>query len=304
MADSRRISREKLALRLSLAGTVLMASSGLGIGLFVNSNAIVLDGLFSLLSMGMTGLSLYAAHLVTRPDDEQFQFGYSHLEPLITVLNGVVILAVCGFAFYSGISAMFTGGNPIDLSSALTYAILSTAICFGIFFTERYIAKEVDSELVRVDSQEWLVDGILSATILVGFVFVVLLDKLGYSQWNSYVDPILVSALAIAASTLPISVLRKNLKEVLLITPDNKTKRRVEKSIEQIAERYQFADYSCHFVKTGRRYDLEINILIDESNHWPLERQDFVRQVIHDKIVRRLGETWLSVSFTTKEKWL
>ncbi len=71
-----------------------------------------------------------------------------------------------------------------------------------------------------------LVDGILSATILVGFVFVVLLDKLGYSQWNSYVDPILVSALAIAASTLPISVLRKNLKEVLLITPDNKTKRR------------------------------------------------------------------------------
>ncbi|WP_305810006.1 hypothetical protein [Photobacterium kishitanii] len=48
-------------------------------------NAILLDGLFSLLlSMGMTGLNLYAAYLVTKPDDAQFQFGYAHFEPLIS----------------------------------------------------------------------------------------------------------------------------------------------------------------------------------------------------------------------------
>ncbi len=87
MAISRKISKERLALKLSLAGTVLLASLGIGYGLYVGSNAILLDGMFSFLSMGMTGLSLYTAYLVSKPDDRQFQFGYAHIEPLINVVN-------------------------------------------------------------------------------------------------------------------------------------------------------------------------------------------------------------------------
>lgn len=304
MACSRKSSSEQLALRISLAGTVLMAASGLGMGLYVNSDAILLDGMFSLLSMGMTGLTLYTAHLVSRPDDEVFQFGYSHLEPLISVANGLVILAVCGFALYGGISAMTTGGTQINLDMALTYAAASTLFSFAIYFAERHIAREVDSELVRVDSQEWLVDGILSTTILFGFLLVLLLDELGYNQWNAYVDPILVSSLAIAAAMLPLQVLRRNLKEVLLMAPDNRVRQRVEYTLANIARSQEFADYSCHFTKSGRQYDLEINILVEDSHHWPLERQDRIREMIHRRLVRPLGDTWLSVSFTSNAKWL
>ncbi|RXJ73703.1 cation transporter [Veronia nyctiphanis] len=304
LASRLRISREKLSLRISLAGTILMAACGLIVGIQVNSQAIMLDGVFSLLSMGMTGLSLYTAHLVSRPEDEQFQFGYTHLEPLITVINGLVILMICGFAFYSGITALFTEGTQVELDVALSYAVFSTFLCFGIFFTERYISKEVQSELVRVDSQEWLVDGILSATILIGFIAVATLDGLGHSQWNNYIDPILVSALSLAAAMLPVSVLRRNLKEVLLITPNNKAKKRVDRTLLNIAEHHDFKDYSCHFVKVGRRYDLEVNILIDDPDEWPIERQDQIREVINSSIVRLIGDTWLSVSFTAKSKWL
>ncbi|ODA29766.1 cation diffusion facilitator family transporter [Veronia pacifica] len=304
MASSRRISREKLSLKLSLAGTVVMALSGLIVGKLVNSQAIMLDGIFSFLSMGMTGLSLYTAHLISQPEDEQFQFGYSHLEPLISVINGIVILVICGFAFYTGITSLFNEGHQVELGAALGYALFSTLLCFSIFFAERYISKEVQSELVRVDSQEWLVDGILSGTILIGFMLVALLSWLGFSDWNRYVDPILVSSLALVAAMLPISVLRKNLKEVLLITPNNKVKHGVDSTLKKIAEHHQFSDYSSHFVKSGRRYDLEINILIDNPEQWPLERQDQIREVIDNTIVRRLGNTWLSVSFTAKSKWL
>lgn len=304
MAHCRKSSSEQLALRISLAGTVLMAVSGLGMGWYVNSDAILLDGVFSLLSMAMTGLTLFTAHLVSRPDDEVFQFGYSHLEPLITVVNGLIILAICLFAFYGGVQAMLHGGNPINLDVALTYALLSTVFSFAIFFTERHIAREVDSELVRVDAQEWLVDGILSTTILSGFLLVMLLDALGYSHWNAYVDPILVSALALAMAMLPLQVLRRNLKEVLLMTPDTPVRRRVESTLAGIARRYDFSDYSCHFTKSGRQYDLEINILVADSDHWPLERQDSVREIIHQHLVQPLGDTWLSVSFTRSQKWL
>ena len=304
MAISRKISKERLALKLSLVGTVLLASLGIGYGLYVGSNAILLDGMFSFLSMGMTGLSLYTAYLVSKPDDRQFQFGYAHIEPLINVVNGLLILMTCLFALLSGVQTIVNGGHDIVLEHAIVYAVVSTVCCFAIYFTETYIARSVESELVRVDSQEWLVDGILSAAILVGFIVVIIFDHLGYSQWNAYVDPILVSTLAIAASVLPIKVLRRNLREVLLVAPQDSVQRHVDRVIERLSRQYHFDDYTHHFAKTGRQYDLEVNILVKNDAYWTTKRQDYIRQILWDELVDDLGDTWLSVTFTGQERWL
>lgn len=304
MATSRKISKERLALKLSLAGTVLLTSLGVGYGLYVGSNAILLDGMFSFLSMGMTGLSLYTAYLVSKPDDRQFQFGYAHIEPLINVVNGLLILLTCLFAFLSGVQTIVNGGHDIVLEHAMVYAIVSTVCCFAIYFTETHIARSEQSELVRVDSQEWLVDGILSAAILVGFIIVIFLDQLGYSRWNAYVDPILVSTLAIAASVLPIKVLRRNLREVLLVAPQDKVQRHVDRVIERLSRQYHFDGYTHHFAKTGRQYDLEVNILVKNDAYWTTKRQDLIRQLLWDELADDLGDTWLSVTFTGQERWL
>ncbi|WP_064608775.1 cation diffusion facilitator family transporter [Photobacterium sp. J15] len=304
MATSRKSSKERLALKLSLAGTVLLASLGIGYGLYVGSNAILLDGMFSFLSMGMTGLSLYTAYLVSKPDDRQFQFGYAHIEPLINVVNGLLILMTCLFAFITGVKGILHGGHEIVLEHALIYAVLSTVCCFAIYFTETYIARSEQSELVRVDSQEWLVDGILSAAILVGFLLVILLDKFGYSRWNAYVDPILVSTLSIAASVLPLKVLKRNLREVLLVAPQDKVQHQVDRVIAKLSKQYHFDDYTHHFAKTGRQYDLEINILVKNETYWTTGRQDTIRELIWQELSDELGDTWLSVSFTSQERWL
>ncbi|GHA33831.1 cation diffusion facilitator family transporter [Photobacterium aphoticum] len=304
MATSRKISKERLALKMSLAGTVLLSSLGIGYGLYVGSNAILLDGMFSLLSMGMTGLSLYTAYLVSKPDDQYFQFGYAHIEPLINVVNGLLILMTCIFAFINGVQTIASGGHEIVLEHALVYAVLSTFCCFAIYFTETYIAKSEQSELVRVDSQEWLIDGILSAAILVGFVVVMILDDMGYSQWNRYVDPILVSTLSLAALVLPITVLRRNLKEVLLVAPQDDAQENVDRVIAKLSKQYHFEDYTHHFAKTGRQYDLEVNILVRDDDFWTTKRQDHIRQVLWEALAEELGDTWLSVSFTGQARWL
>ncbi|PSW20280.1 cation transporter [Photobacterium sanctipauli] len=304
MATSRKISKERLALKLSLAGTVLLTSLGVGYGLYVGSNAILLDGLFSLLSMGMTGLSLYTAYLVSKPDDKYFQFGYAHIEPLINVVNGLLILTTCVFAFISGVTTIINGGHEVVIEHAMVYAVLSTFCCFSIYFIETHIAKSEQSELVRVDSQEWLIDGILSAAILVGFVGVMVLDHYGYSQWNRYVDPILVSTLALAAAALPISVLRRNLREVLLVAPNDKTQKNVDRVIAKLSKQYHFDDYTHHFAKTGRQYDLEVNILVKDDDYWTTKRQDQIRQILWDALSDELGDTWLSVTFTGQARWL
>ncbi|WP_240002678.1 cation diffusion facilitator family transporter [Photobacterium kishitanii] len=304
MVTRRKVSKERTALKLSLVGTVFVATLGISYGFYVGSNAILLDGMFSLLSMGMTGLNLYTAYLVTKPDDAQFQFGYAHFEPLISVVNGIVILVTCMFAFITGIQTILNGGHDIILKDALIYAVLSTISCFSIYAIESHIASSVDSELVRIDSQEWLIDGILSAAILVGFISVIICNGLGYSKWNAYIDPILVTTLALFASILPIKVLCRNMKEVLLVAPQNGAQRHVDQVIAALSKEYGFDDYTHHFAKIGRQYDLEINILVKDDHKWPTKRQDHIRQKIWDQLSDELGETWLSVSFTAQERWL
>lgn len=304
---------EKRALQLSLFGTLIASGSGLLAGFLFNSQAILLDGVFSLLSMGMTGLALYTTQLIHRPEDDTFQFGYSHLEPLASVLQGLVILAICIVAFFTGIETLLSGGSEVKLSFASVYTVLLTALCFGIYYFERRIVGVSRSELIRVDAQEWLIDGILSSTLLVGFVAAIIIKQSNHPDWSKFIpmiDPILTILLALFASILPIRVMSKNFREVLLVSPAH-VNEQVQARLESIIAAYGFSDYSCHLAKTGRKYDLEINLLIAEPEAWTIAEQDAFRAVIDSQLVKPLletgedkGQTWLTISFTAERRWL
>ncbi|MGK7948730.1 MAG: cation transporter, partial [Xenococcaceae cyanobacterium] len=58
---------EQLALHLSMWGALSLALLGIAFGLFVPSEAIMLDGFFSFISFVMAGISLWVAWLVKQP---------------------------------------------------------------------------------------------------------------------------------------------------------------------------------------------------------------------------------------------
>ncbi|MDX7779293.1 cation transporter [Aeromonas hydrophila] len=297
------IRTEKQALTLSLLGCITFAIFGIGYGLFVGSNAIMLDGIFTLFSMGMTGLGLITAYLVTRPSDARFQYGYAHFEPIANVINGTIILLLCLAALYNGLTTLLAGGREIDLGHALTYAVVSTFFCGIIYRVEADVAERVNSELVRVDSKEWLVDTLLSTTLLIGFVVAIGLDAIGYGHYNRYIDPVLVSLLALCATLIPIKVLGRNLREVLKIAPKGDVSRLVASEVEALRLRHGIECYS-HLAKSGRRFDLELNILVAPGQEWPVERQDALRQELWSRLGDTLGDAWLSVCFTREKRWL
>ncbi|MDF2413689.1 MULTISPECIES: cation diffusion facilitator family transporter [Aeromonas] len=297
------ITTEKQALTLSLFCSIFFAIFGIGYGLLVGSNAIMLDGFFSLFSMGMTGLGLVTAYLVTRPDDDRFQYGYAHFEPITNFINGTIILLLCLAALYSGITTLLSGGREISLGHALIASTIATVLCSLMYFIEVELAKQFNSELVRVDSQEWLVDTILSTTLLVGFLVAMGLSAIGYDQFNHYIDPALVSLLAVCAAIVPIKVLGHSLREVLKIAPEGYIPELIDQEIEALGQRHGIRCYS-HLAKSGRRFDLEINILVPIGQEWPVARQDALRHELWSRIGDALGDAWLSVCFTHEERWL
>jgi hypothetical protein len=66
---------QRVIMRSARAG-VFAAVLGIGFFLVTKSQAIMLDGFFSIIAVGVDLLTIRVAGLVSQPDDRSFQFGY------------------------------------------------------------------------------------------------------------------------------------------------------------------------------------------------------------------------------------
>ena len=70
----------------------------------------MLDGIFTLFSMGMTGLGSSPPTWLPALR-RRFQYGYAHFEPIANVINGAIILLFCLGAPHGGITSPLAGGR-------------------------------------------------------------------------------------------------------------------------------------------------------------------------------------------------
>ena len=122
-------AQEQFALKVSIGANVLFTVLGFGFAVLTRSQAVLLDGVFSLSSCIMAVLTLIIAQIVQRPDDDTFHFGYAHFEPLLNVFKALLIVAIAAFALVSAIDALFHGGRAFATGPALVYATLMTLLC-------------------------------------------------------------------------------------------------------------------------------------------------------------------------------
>jgi predicted Co/Zn/Cd cation transporter (cation efflux family) len=118
-------THEKRGLWLS---TLFMAALGIGFAILTSSNAVLLDGLFSLIGFAIGLVSLRVAMLVRRPDDEVYHFGYAAYEPMLNLSKGLLMAFVTIFALVSAVQVVLQGGREIQAGWASVYAWIAAAV--------------------------------------------------------------------------------------------------------------------------------------------------------------------------------
>ena len=121
---------EQWALRLSLVGSLGAFILAFSFAMVTRSGAIMLDGFYSLVTVSMSFVTLKVASLMQLGRSQKFQFGYYGFEPLINTIKGIIVLSVTLFALVSAVEAILHGGRPLEVGSAVIFAIFSTTICF------------------------------------------------------------------------------------------------------------------------------------------------------------------------------
>lgn len=289
---------ESKGLWLSVLGTVLMAVLGFGFAHLAESDAIFLDGVFSLVSFIMSLLMVYVSRLLQRNADHRFQLGYASFEPAFNVLQSLVILGVLTMALASALAALSGNGRLLQPGVATVYAVLATAGCLAVYLRLRTIARDTGSELVRVDAFVWLMDCILSSVVLVTFLAVWLLgEHLG--DWLPYVDSLMVIVMVLIMLPVPLRTLYRNLMEVLLAAPSQQQQEQVHADFRRAMVALPATRWSLRMSKTGRMLYLQARVLLEEGEqHNDALQADLWRRHLQDVLAPQYPDLELDVMFT------
>ena len=297
---------EQRTLWLSIYGVLVIAAGSIAWGLIIESNVVILNGIFSLFSLISGGLSLLVARLVVLPADRRFPFGYSHLEPLVHSVNGLMVLFMCVYAFINGVEGIRAGGHAVDAAGVVWFSVVAGVLSLGLGLHEISVGRRLDSLLLRNDGKTWLMDALFSLATFLGFAVLPFLPEPYRDLWARYADPAMVSVLALLLLPVPIGILNSSLREVLVMSStDAALVARVEKVLEQLRSEHDILRTVHHIARSGRTLFIEVDLVVGaDFRLQTVAEQDGLRQRIWEALGLPLEEAWLSVAVTADPRWV
>lgn len=206
---------ERRALRFSAISASLFAFTGLALGLTSGSITILFDSGYSLLSLVLASLSLFALQQARKPADDHYPFGRLTVEPLAVLLKGVVIAMVCIVSLVSALWSLLDGGRLVTLDLALMFGVVNVTGCLLTWWwLERY-ARVARSSLLAAELRQWQMDTWLSAAVMLGFGLTWLLTQSPWASYARFADPVMVLVIAGYFLPMPIRMVKGALRELM-----------------------------------------------------------------------------------------
>jgi len=270
---------------------------------------IVFDGLYSFVSIGLSGLALLALRFVRRGPDEQFPWGREAAEPVVVILKAATLGALCVYAGIGGVVDLLSGGTNVEVGWAIVYAVIATAASLAVGLvlrrgTRSQSSKGPGKDLVRSEAAEWLGDALLSVGVLVGFVVALLLTSRGRADLAAYVDPAMVVLVSTAFLVVPLRLVIGGMREVMSMSPPEDVQSQLRAAVDEVGTRYGLEESFVRAAKVGGRMDIEVDYVVGpESRVVTVTDCDAVRSDLHERLAALGYEKSVVVAFTTDRRW-
>lgn len=265
---------------------------------------ILFDGMYSFVSVILSLMALGGSIYINKIDDIKYPFGKRMIEPLIIIIKSLAILVMCTYSLGQAFIDILNGGNEIQYGYALAYAMISTIGCWLAYVFLKRKGKQINSNLLDVESSQWLMDTLLSMGVLVGFLIAICLKYTSLVWINRYIDPLMVILSSAIFIRMPLNTLIIGLKELLEFKADDSISEEINNLVRKIESEYAFEEAITRVSKSGRDLRIEIDFIYSEdSNIKELDEMDDLRERIYSSLNHMKYEKWLNVSLTKDKKW-
>jgi predicted Co/Zn/Cd cation transporter (cation efflux family) len=301
---ARKKPEERSLLLFSVWMGVLFAVLGVFWGLAIQSGVILFDGIYSGFSIILSILSIIALHLVNQPDDHSFQFGRMAFEPLVVALKSIVIVGVCSYGIVTSSIQILHGGSASTNSLlGMLYALISIAACLFSWLYLRLHGKEMP-DLVQAESEQWLIDTVISGIVLLSFVASYFLSRTRLHQVVPYIDPGIVVLASAYFVRLPLSRFVSSMGELLMMAPASDVQEQLRARIDAIVKAHRFVDAVVRSSKVGRELAVDITFLAPaDSGSVEFDELDRIRAEVQQSLSELGYGLWMNILFTKDRRW-
>ena len=297
-------SREKKALLISAISNFLIGGAALFAAVLSGSQAIQLDGIYNLIFCVMGVLSLKISGLVSQRADSRFPYGYSGFEPLINGIKGFIILGLTAMAVWSAIVAILNGGRPIVGGIAVYYASFASLICWIQYAISRRASGKTGSPLIEVDTENWMINAIISTGVLAALSMNLLIMGTRYAFLSDYVDPAIVLLISILTITVPIRQSWQSLMEILGRSSHPEIINHTRNIVSEALRDLPFEGMYLRLTDQGRTRFVIIHILLP-GTYQPetISTLDDCRRRVLKHLLADHEQIFLEIIFTADREW-
>jgi cation diffusion facilitator family transporter len=151
-----------------------------GVGLWVNSKALLADGLHSLVDLSTDMAAILGLTFAARPADGTHPYGHQKFSSLATLFIALVLLAFCVALVASSLAGLIAPTPVSPEWPALAAAGLSLALKEWLFWRTRAIARAEQSRLAMANAWHHRTDSISSLVVFAALVAVIM----GGDRWQ------------------------------------------------------------------------------------------------------------------------
>ena len=263
---------ENKALKGGIFISFLMAIAGWLTYYFSGSDAMLLDGNFSFISV-FAGLVALVVSKNKHQKTKTFPFGSYVYEALFVLIKGILIL---GVILVSGLQnslkiIAYLEGRPIDvvvIGPILIYVIVISTLCFALYFFYKSKNSSINykSSILKVETKSTLIDGFMSLGIGLVFMTIWLLpEQSSFDFLKSIGDAIIVLIMCLVFFTMPLKIIRESFIELGGgVLQDTTTKEIAEKAITDALPSY-LNKQSIYISKLGSSYFILLYVSSDTN---------------------------------------
>jgi cation diffusion facilitator family transporter len=275
------------------------ALGGLALGLIVGSLVIVFDGVYSLISLLLTLLSLAASKYINRPSDSNFPFGRAIIEPIVIAFKAAVILIVVGYSLYSAVGALMTGGREVDASIATIFGALNVLGCGYAWWYIANKSKSFSSGLIEAESKQWQMDTLLSVAVTAGFVAAWFITLSPYAEFAVYADPMMMVLMSFYFIKVPFDMLKQAMRELLMMSANKEICEKVDENVIAVDKEAQQDLELKGVTKVGQ--ELRINVDIHTNDQATIAVNDIekTRRLLKRRLSKMPYELKLNLSIAS-----
>ncbi|KIP67240.1 cobalt-zinc-cadmium resistance protein [Vibrio harveyi] len=241
------------------------AVGGMVLGLLVGSIVIVFDGVYSLVSLLLTLLSLAASYYISKPSKSIFPFGKAVLEPIVIAIKAAVILIVVAFSLFSAVTALMSGGREVDASIATIFGVVNVVGCGYAWWFMAKKSRRFSSGLIEAEKKQWQMDTLLSVAVTLGFIAAWLVSLTPYAHYAVYADPMMMLLMGFYFLKVPFDMLVGALRELLMMTPSKELCQSVGKDVSDIEKVTEHQLKLAGVTKVGQELRVNVDVHVDDD---------------------------------------